>query len=43
MREGIDQVISRGSYGPEAARLWAVLRTGVDDLARAYGVAPLGI
>jgi hypothetical protein len=24
----IDQVVARGSYGPEAARLWAVLRTG---------------
>jgi hypothetical protein len=39
----INQVVARGSYGPEAARLWAVLRTGVNDLARAYGVAPLGI
>ena len=39
----INQVVARGSYGPEAARLWAVLRTGVNDLARAYGVPPLGI
>jgi len=39
----INQVIARGSYGAEAARLWAVLRTGVNDLARAYGVAPLGV
>jgi hypothetical protein len=24
-------------------RLWAVLRTGINDLARAYGVSPLGV
>jgi hypothetical protein len=39
----INQVVARGSYGAEAARLWAVLRTGVNDLARAYGVPPLAI
>jgi hypothetical protein len=39
----INQVVARGSYGPEAARLWAVLRTGINDLARAYGVPPLGV
>jgi hypothetical protein len=39
----INQAITRGSYGAEAARLWAVLRTGINDLARAYGVAPLGV
>lgn len=39
----INQVVARGSYGPDAARLWAVLRTGVNDLARAYGVPPLPI
>jgi hypothetical protein len=39
----INQVVARGSYGPDAARLWAVLRTGVNDLARAYGVPPLAI
>jgi hypothetical protein len=38
----INQVIARGSYGAEAARLWAVLRAGVNDLARAYGVTGLG-
>ena len=37
----INQVVARGSYGAEVARLWSVLRTGVNDLARAYGVAPL--
>jgi len=39
----INQVVARGSYGAEVARLWAVLRTGVNDLARAYGVAPLAL
>ena len=39
----INQVVARGSYGPEAARLWAVLRTGINDLARAYGVQPMAI
>jgi|SRR3954470_6835952 hypothetical protein len=39
----INQVVARGSYGPDAARLWAVLRTGINDLARAYGVPPMTI
>jgi len=38
----INQVVARGSYGADAARLWAALRTGINDLARAYGVQPLG-
>jgi hypothetical protein len=39
----INQVVARGNYGAEAARLWAVLRGGINDLARAYGIAPLGV
>jgi len=39
----INQAITRGNYGTDAARLWGVLRTGINDLARAYGVTPLGI
>ena len=39
----INQVVARGNYGAEAARLWAVLRTGINDLARAYGVPPMAI
>src|SRR3954462_3204658 len=38
----INQVVARGSYGADAARLWAALRAGINDLARAYGVQPLG-
>jgi hypothetical protein len=39
----INQVVARGSYGAEAARLWAVLRGGINDLARAYGIPPMAI
>jgi len=39
----IKQAVTTGNYGSEAARLWAALRTGINDLARAYGVPPLGI
>ena len=34
----INQVVARGTYGAEAARLWGVLRTGINNLARAYGL-----
>ena len=39
----INQAITKGNYGSEAAKLWGVLRTGINDLARAYGVTPLTI
>jgi hypothetical protein len=39
----INQAVARGNYGSEVARLWATLRTGMNELARAYGCAPLGI
>jgi hypothetical protein len=39
----INQVVARGNYGADAARLWGVLRTGINDLARAYGLQPLGV
>ena len=39
----INQAVARGSYGSEVARLWSVLRAGINDLARAYGLTPLGI
>jgi hypothetical protein len=38
----INQAVTRGNYGSEVARLWAALRTQINDLARAYGVTPLG-
>jgi len=37
----INQEIARGSHEAEAARLWGVLRTGINDLARAYGLQPM--
>ena len=39
----INQVVARGKYGAEAARLWAALRTGMNDLARAYGLQPMAL
>ena len=39
----INQVLTRGSYGTEATRLWAALRTRMNDLARVYAVTPLGV
>jgi DNA primase large subunit len=39
----VNQVVARGSYGTEAARLWAILRSSINDLARAYGVTPLAV
>ena len=39
----INQVVTRGKYGSDVARLWAALRNNINDLARAYNVAPLGV
>ncbi len=39
----INQAIVRGNYGTEAARLWGVLRTAMNDLARAYGLQPMAL
>ena len=39
----INQVVARGNYGAEAARLWGVLRGGINNLARAYGLQPLAL
>jgi hypothetical protein len=38
----INQVMTKGNYGTQAERYWGVLRTAINDLARTYGVAPLG-
>ncbi|HTY64035.1 MAG TPA: hypothetical protein VMG30_17435 [Acidobacteriota bacterium] len=37
----INQVMVRGNYGTQAERYWGVLRSGINDLARVYGVTPL--
>jgi len=39
----INQTMTRGRYNTEVTRLWGVLRVGINDLARAYNIAPLGI
>jgi hypothetical protein len=39
----INQIVVRGNYGSEVARLWGVLRSGINDLARAYGLQPMAI
>ena len=39
----INQAVTRGKYGSDVARLWAALRTNINDLARAYGRTPLGV
>src|SRR3954452_3871025 len=39
----INPLVARGNYGADAARLWAALRSGINDLARAYGVQPLAV
>jgi hypothetical protein len=38
----VNQALTKGNYGTEAARLWGVLRGGINDLARAYNITPLG-
>ncbi len=38
----INQVMVRGNYGTQAERYWGVLRSAINDLARTYGVTPLG-
>jgi hypothetical protein len=39
----INQIVARGKYGTEAARLWSVLRSGINDLARAYNLQPMAL
>jgi hypothetical protein len=39
----INQAVARGNYGTDVARLWATLRNNINDLARAYGLTPLGV
>jgi len=39
----VNQALTKGNYGTEAARLWGVLRNGINDLARAYAITPLAV
>ena len=39
----INQVMVRGKYGTDAERYWGLLRTALNDLARAYNLTPLAL
>ena len=39
----INQVLVRGKYGTQAERYWGTLRAAINDLARCYGLAPMGV
>ena len=38
----INQVMVRGNYGSQGEKYWAALRNNINDLARCYGIAPMG-
>jgi len=39
----LNQLVLRGNYGSEVARVWATLRLAINDLARIYGVTPMPV
>lgn len=39
----INQLVIRGNYGSEVARVWATLRVAINDLARIYGLTPMSV
>jgi hypothetical protein len=39
----VNQVMVRGNYGTQPERYWAPLRTYINDLARLYGLPPMGV
>lgn len=39
----VNQVMVRGKYGTQAERYWAALRASINDLARCYGIVPMGV
>jgi len=38
----VNQVVTKGNYGSQAARYWAALRNNINDLARCYNLTPMG-
>jgi hypothetical protein len=38
----VNQVMVRGKYGTQAEKYWGVLRSAINDLARCYGLTPMG-
>jgi len=39
----VNKIMVRGKYGTQAEKLWGVLRSAINDLARCYGLAPMGV
>jgi hypothetical protein len=39
----VNQVMVKGNYGTQAERYWTPLRKYINDLARTYGIAPMGV
>jgi len=39
----VNQVMTRGNYGSQPERYWPPLRTNINDLARCYGISPMGV
>ncbi|HET9216858.1 MAG TPA: hypothetical protein VFR18_07760 [Terriglobia bacterium] len=39
----VNQVMVKGNYGTQAERVWTPLRKYINDLARCYGLPPLGV
>jgi len=37
----VNQAVTKGNYGSQAARYWAALRNNINDLARCYNLAPI--
>jgi ABC-type transporter Mla subunit MlaD len=39
----VNQVMTKGKYGTQAEKYWVALRTNINDLARCYNLAPMGV
>ena len=39
----VNQVMVKGSYGTQPQRYWTALRASMNDLARCYGLTPMGV
>jgi ABC-type transporter Mla subunit MlaD len=39
----VNQVMTKGKYGTQAEKYWAVLRTNINDLARCYNLPPMSV
>ena len=38
----VNQVMTKGNYGTQAAKYWSALRANINDLARCYNLTPMG-